>query len=148
MDDTPRLALPDRHVHRVDDELGLEVVSHRPSDDPAAEGVQDDRQIQESGPSRHIGDVRYPEHVRLMGIEVPVDQIAGRPQPFVADRGSRSPAAADALQACGFHQSFDTLSTDVDAGISQFSVDARRAVDLPGGLVDGLDASGQITIGH
>ena len=47
-----------------------------------------------------------------------LDQIAGRPQPFVADRGSRSPAAADALQACGFHQSLDPLATDTDAGIS------------------------------
>ena len=39
-----------------------------------------------------------------MGIGIPVDQNAGWPERFVADRGSRSPAAADALQACGFHQ--------------------------------------------
>lgn len=50
VDDVTRLALPDRHVHRVDDELGLEVVTHCPSDNPAAEGIKDDRQIQEASP--------------------------------------------------------------------------------------------------
>jgi hypothetical protein len=83
-----------------------------------------------------------------MGIGVPVEQLAGRLQPFIADRPARSPAPAEALQGCCFNQSLDTLATDMDGGISQFSMDARRTLDLSGGFMDSLDASGQITIGH
>lgn len=57
VDDVARHALPDRHVHRVDDELGLEVVTHSPSDNPAAEGIEVDRQIQEARPGRHMGSL-------------------------------------------------------------------------------------------
>ncbi len=99
-----------------------------------------------SGTRRTIGDIGDPKHARLVGKEVPVHQIAGWPQSLVTDRGPGGLATADALQACSFHQSFDALAPNMDAGISQFSMDARCAVDLPRGLMDGLDASAQIAI--
>ena len=87
MDDVGRLALSDRHVQRVKDELGFQTVPHSPADDPAGESIEHDGQIQEPGPGRHVGDVGNPENIRRIGIEVPVNQIAGRTDTFVAECG-------------------------------------------------------------
>ncbi|HEU5059295.1 MAG TPA: hypothetical protein VFU21_22335, partial [Kofleriaceae bacterium] len=35
----------ERHVERCEDELGAEMVGHRPADHAAAPGVEDDRQV-------------------------------------------------------------------------------------------------------
>ena len=53
-----------------------------------------------------------------------------RVQPLVTDRGSRSPAATDALQAGGFHQPLDALSANMDAFSRELGVDTRRTIGL------------------
>lgn len=83
-----------------------------------------------------------------MRIEVPVDQIAGRTHPVIADRGLRSPAAADALQAGGLHQSFNPLATNEDSFISQFSMDTWRTIRLFRYGMDFSDTLCLITIGY
>jgi hypothetical protein len=80
-------------------------------------------------------------------MEVPVDQIKRRPNPFVAEGRAGGFAAADAGDARRFHQPLDLLATDPGAFIDQFSMDARGAIGLPGSLVDRLDALRQIRIG-
>lgn len=113
------------------EQLGLEVVPYWPPKDPSTEGVEDHRfHIQEACPGRHIVDGSAPKHVEFTGIKVPVDQIAGRPQLFVADSGSRSAAATDTLQACGFHQPFDPLATDWNADLYQFNMDTRSSISF------------------
>ena len=87
--------------HLIEDELGLEIVAHDPTDDPATEGVDDDRQMQESYLGRDIGDVGEPEHVRAVRIEVAVDQIAGRTHPFILERDSCTFSPADTFQRGG-----------------------------------------------
>lgn len=37
--------VPDCHLQGVDDQLGADVVGHRPADDAAAEAVQDDGEV-------------------------------------------------------------------------------------------------------
>ena len=74
-----------------------------------------------------------------MRVEVPVNQIAGRLQPIVAGRGSRSPAATDPLQPAAFI----SRSTRLAAGM-----DARSTIGLFRCGMDLPDAFGQITIGH
>src|SRR5664279_3860486 len=63
MDDVAWLALGDRHVQRVEDDVRLEARRHRPSDDAAAPCIEDDGEVQETGPRGHIRDVRDPELV-------------------------------------------------------------------------------------
>jgi hypothetical protein len=41
-------ALFERHIQRVEHEIGLEVVLHRPADDASAPRVDDDREEQEA----------------------------------------------------------------------------------------------------
>ncbi len=51
MDEACARATPcDGHVEGVEDELGAQVAGHRPADDPAAEGVDDDRDVEEALP--------------------------------------------------------------------------------------------------
>lgn len=61
VNDVPGPALSDRHVHRIDDQLSLEVVPHGPPDDPAAEGIEDDGQIQEALNRAGIPDAHAPQ---------------------------------------------------------------------------------------
>jgi hypothetical protein len=80
-------------------------------------------------------------------MEVPVDQIASRSHPFVAEGRAGGFAAADAGNASGFHQPLYTLATDPGAFIDQFGMDARSPIGLSGGSMDRLDANRQIRIG-
>jgi hypothetical protein len=60
-------------------------------------------------------------------MEVPVDQITGRPDPLVPEGGAGALAPADTGNAGRFHQPLDPLAADPDAFIDQLGVDARRA---------------------
>jgi hypothetical protein len=58
------IALGDGHVEGVQDELGAQMVGHRPADDPPREGVQDHRQVQPALTGALLGDVGHPQLVR------------------------------------------------------------------------------------
>ena len=93
----------DGHPERVEDELGLEVVAHRPADDPAAEDVLDGGEEEEALPGLDVLEVADPEPVRLRAGEVAVDEVRRRGALRVADRRPRPAAlavgAADARAA-------------------------------------------------
>ena len=94
MDHADGASLRQGHVQSIKHELGFQSVAHRPADDPATVGIQHDGQVQEPGPGWDIGDVGHPELVGLIGVEVPVDQIAGRSHPFVPEGRAGGFAAA------------------------------------------------------
>ena len=89
VDDAARLALRDRHVQRLDDDVGLEAGGHRPADDATAPDIEHDGEVEEAGPGRHVGDVRDPELVRARGGEVALDQVVGRATCGIANRRER-----------------------------------------------------------
>jgi hypothetical protein len=49
-----RLALPDGHLKRFDDELCAHVIGHRPADAAAAEAVNHDREKELALPARDL----------------------------------------------------------------------------------------------
>jgi hypothetical protein len=53
----------ERHLEGVGDELGAEVVGHRPADDPAAVEVLDGDEVEPSLPGAQVGDVGDPAAV-------------------------------------------------------------------------------------
>ncbi len=148
MDHVAWSPLSERHVQCIEHELGPQAVAHRPADDAPAEGIENDGQIQKSGPGRDIGDVRHPEPIRFVGMEVPIDQIAGWPHPLVPEGRTRSFSAADTGDTGRFHQAFDTLAADMDALIDESSMDTWRTIGLSGGRMDRLDAGSQFCIGN
>ena len=75
MNDAAWTALPQRHVQRFEHQLGAQVIGHRPAHYPPAEGVDDDRQKQESGPGRDVGDVGDPKSVGRIGFEPALNEV-------------------------------------------------------------------------
>jgi hypothetical protein len=66
---------PDRHIQRVEGQVGAQALGDAPAQDAPAEHVGDERRVREPRPRRHIRDVRDPQLVRCRRLEVPVDQI-------------------------------------------------------------------------
>ena len=106
VNDALRFALRDRHVHRVDDKLRLEIMPHCPADDPSREGIEHDGQVDEARPGRDVCNVRHPELVRLVGPEVAVAQVVDwdahsttlediRRRVFIEEQGVAAMAAED-----------------------------------------------------
>lgn len=58
-----------------------------PSPEPAAVGVDDERNVDESHPSRHIGKVGHPQPIWRRGIEAAIHQIRVSPMSVVGDGG-------------------------------------------------------------
>jgi hypothetical protein len=128
MDHCGGSSLPQRHVQCFQHQLGAQMSRHRPADDPAAEGVEHHREIQESCPGRDVGDVSHPQAIRSGCDEVAIDQIGCRTRVAISDRGGYPLAPAHAGQACCPHQSRHSLATHLDSSSRQFGVDARHTV--------------------
>ena len=54
MDHVSRPALSEGHIQRIQNQLGSQVVGHRPADHPAAPDIHDDRQIEEARRGRDV----------------------------------------------------------------------------------------------
>src|SRR4051794_18792154 len=135
-----RLPAPDRHQQRVAGELLAEVVGHAPADDLARGHVLDRRQVQPALPGRDVRDVGQPDRVRLVGRELPVEQV-GRDREAVAAAGrarDAAPAARD-RQAALAHEPRHPLAADPDALRPQLGADPRAAVGPPAPGGDGPD---------
>jgi hypothetical protein len=76
----------DRHPERVQDELGFEVVAHRPADDPSAEDILDGGEEEEALAGLDVLQVADPQPVRLSASEAAVDEIGCRGPLWIADR--------------------------------------------------------------
>ncbi len=128
MDDVFRPALLKRHLEGGENQAGAQVAGHGPAHDTAAEGIQDDGQVEEAGPGWQVGDVGHPQPVGGLGRELPVDQIGGRPVAVPALRGARSLAPAHPGQVGPTHQSGDPFAADMGARGPQLGMDAGRPI--------------------
>jgi hypothetical protein len=65
MMDEPGRRLPPTQgqLEGCQDELGAQVVGHGPAHHPAAEAIQDDRQVPPPVRGRHVADVRQPDPI-------------------------------------------------------------------------------------
>ncbi len=138
------------HSECVEDELALQIVAHRPADDPAAEDVLDDGEEEEALAGLDVLEVADPEPVPLRPSEVAVDEVRRR-GPFRVTHGRTHPAATavGATDAELAHQPSDPLLADPDAVAElQLRVDPRRAVDLFRLDVDLADPLGELAVGE
>jgi hypothetical protein len=95
------LPLGDRHVEGVQDQVGAQVVGHRPADDPAGEAVQHDREVEPTLAGALLGDVGDPQPVRCWWGEVAFDQVGGWGGVWVAAGQPLPSAPVAALEASG-----------------------------------------------
>ena len=103
--------------------------AYPPADDPAGIGVDDEGDVDEAGPGRHIGEVGEPEHVRARRMELTVDVIEGARRGLVTHGRPDRLAADDAFQAHGLHQAGDRAAGDLKALALQLPPDLANAVD-------------------
>jgi hypothetical protein len=77
-----------RHVQRVDDELGAHVIGHRPANDRAGVGVLNGGEVQPALPGAQVGDVGEPQHVRGSRPELALNKVISDPDAGHDDRCS------------------------------------------------------------
>src|SRR5687768_14606067 len=65
----------DRHRYGVTNQTGPHMIGHGPADDLAAAAIDHRGQIQPAGPGADVGDVADQLPPRLVGGEVPADEI-------------------------------------------------------------------------
>ena len=104
-------------------------------------------QIEEPGPGRDVGNISDPELVWRVGVEVPIDQIARRPNPLVPEGRAGGFTATNTGNTGRFHQALDPLAAHLDAFIDKFSVDTRRSIGCSGVRMDRLDPVRQSRVG-
>ena len=95
---------------RVQDQRRLQVRVHRPADEPARVHIQHHRQVQEPRPRRDVGDVSYPQLIRLGRLELALDQINGLRRQRIARGSHHVLAQRGALKTRRAHQSCNALA--------------------------------------
>jgi len=72
-----RPTVPACHARGRHDELRTGMVGHGPADDAPAAPIEDDREIPETSPGRHVRNVRRPHHSGGRRHEPPMDKGPG-----------------------------------------------------------------------
>jgi hypothetical protein len=75
VNDVARPTLRYCHVQRLQNQISAQMRLHGPADHPAAPGVHDYRQVQETRPRRDVGDVSDPELVTSGRDKVTLHQV-------------------------------------------------------------------------
>jgi len=119
----------ERHLERVDDQLGAEMVGHRPADDPPREQVLDVREVHEPLPRRDVGDVRRPRLVRALGARITLEQVRSDPDSGQPDRRAPALARHQPGDTGRPHQPLHALSSDTDVLLKP-----QLGVDPPGAI--------------
>jgi hypothetical protein len=147
VDDIARLALTDRHFQCRQHELGAQMRLHRPADDPTAERIEHDGEIQEAGHRRDIRDVGDPKLVGAVGGEIPLHQVRRRARVAIPPGGDDATAAADADDASRPHQPGNPLLADCPAFGSQLGMNSRGTIGAARDSMDRAQSSEQRIIG-
>ena len=91
-------------LERIEHEAGVCRPRDPPADDATGVGVDDEGDVDEARPGRHIGEVGEPQRIRMLCPELPIDVVQRARRCLVADRGPDRLAANHALQANRSHQ--------------------------------------------
>lgn len=113
----------------IEHEAGVRRERSAPADDPAGVDVDDEGDVDEAGPGRHVGEVGQPQDVRPGRLELAVDVIQRTRRGLVVDRGRDGFAPDHPLQAHLPRQSRDRASGDVEALALELPPDLAHAVD-------------------
>lgn len=149
MDDgSDRFASPSRHLDRVDDQLGANVIGDGPADATAGEHIDHRGAVNPAFPRAMLRDVGDPKLVRGVGGEYTFHLVLehGR-QPT---RSTVTPfAMVDSLQPSQPHQTFDSAVTDPQPPTqNQFGMHTANPVGSPRGGMQDADLIDQVRVGE
>src|SRR5438874_390248 len=145
---TPDIALPQRHLQRIQRQVGAHVPGQPPPDDEPGETVNDERGVHRAGGDRHVGEVRDPPLVGRRRSEVPPQQVRtpGRSRPVRHGGPPPRPPPADPADAQPAHQAFHRAAGHLAALAVQLLPDLASPVDLVVLVVDLDDQRDQLLI--
>ena len=118
-----------RPLERGDGVPGVEAAADRVADDAARPGVEDDREVDEAGGDGDVGQVRHPELVGAVDLEVARDEREDRPV-VVAVGGAGEAPSSPWVEVVLAHQPADLLGIDDMAAVAELGADAAVAVAL------------------
>jgi hypothetical protein len=105
------VAVPDRHLERVERKFGAQRVRYSPTNDAPGEHVSDERRVREPRPSGDVSDVRDPQLVRCCRCELAIHEIrrpaldvgSHRGAATLAPRSGKGAAHARSWSVCFEH---------------------------------------------
>ncbi len=111
-----RAARPTRHLECVEDHVSAHVRGNAPADDHAAERVDDEAHVRDTGPCRHVGQVRDPQRVRSRRTELSLDEVRRSRRCRVGTCRAQPALAGDATDAGLAHEPGDLVTADLMTG--------------------------------
>jgi hypothetical protein len=137
-------ALVDRLLERVEDEIGPQRRRHAPADNAAGEDVDDEGDVDEAAPRRHVGEVGHPQLVGPGRRKLAIDEIRRPLRGRVASGGhDPRPPAHGALQAHPPHHTLDRATGGANALAPQLFPHLLRAIDLLVSIPHALNVGAQ-----
>src|SRR3954463_12642884 len=124
---------------RVQHEVGVRRAGDTPADNTPRKDVDDEGDIDETGPRRDVGKVGHPQGVRTQRFELPIDAIEGTRGGRIADRGADPFAPHHAPQAHRPHQACYGAASDRNPFPEKLSPDLPDAIDAEVLLVHAPD---------
>ena len=140
-----RVATPERHHQRGDDQVGGLAFAHRPANEGVVVEVADAGEVELAVPALELGDVRDPTSIRLFGGEVALQQVRCRHDLGVSASTELS-AGVRADQVVVGHQPGDSIVADAVATAAQLTGDARRPIGSSRLFVDLADLDQQLVV--
>src|ERR1700722_5145059 len=128
VNDAGRIAPVNRHIQRIEYELGAQVIRHGPANDAAAARIQHDGDVQESRPGRNIRDICDPELIRAISDELPVNEVRSWPRMRIVNGRGGPLAARSPIDTAFAHQSGHTLAGYGDTDVAQVRMNARPPI--------------------
>ena len=128
---TVAVSSPQRHLQRIEGQLGRHRRRGAPADDAAGEHIGDERRERHPGPGRHVGEVDDPQLVRSRCSELALHQIRGTRRRVVGTGGAERLVAASANEPFTAHQSFDPAASNLDIVALQLPPHLPGAIEPP-----------------
>src|SRR5713101_3079301 len=145
VDDRFGATLPQSHVQSVQHEFGTQVRGHRPTDNPAAPDIHDNGKEEKTGPRWNVCNVRHPELVWAIRIEVTVHQVWRYRCSIGGRRHAESPSHYS-NQAGRSHEPCDALATNANAHVFEFGMNHRGAIRTVRALMNQSDFVGELGV--
>src|ERR1700704_3922937 len=139
--------LPQGQIKRLQHQFGAQMSFHRPADNSAAESIEYHRQVKKSGPGRDVRYIGDPQAMGRRGDEVAFDQIRRRSRVTIPHGGGYPWAPADALKACGLHQSRYPLAAAARSFGARFRLNWGSPIGGARVLMNGRDSRAECCIG-
>lgn len=105
-----RLASPDGHLQRVDNEFGADVIRDRPAHHASAERVEHRGEIHRAFTGPMFGHVHHPQSVGTVGVELAADEILAGLRGRVSSGAAPPATAIDPGNAGLAHEALDPLA--------------------------------------